>query len=127
MFGVCAGAGLQAWRNYPPEGPGSAEGLWVVLLGAVLLAYLAGRGVRARRGPVAVAQAAAFASAKADSASSSTVNVAFVMPGAGARPVGVAVPDDSMPWFEGQRAQLSVDQLDGQELSELVEESEYGR
>jgi hypothetical protein len=122
VFGVAAGAGFQAWRHYPSEGPSSQEGLFVVLVGAVVLAFLVGLGIRRARGPVAIAQAAAYAQASAVS-SGNTVNLAVVVPGQGAAPVGVAVPDESMPWFQGQRTQLSLDQLEGLDVAELLEES----
>lgn len=117
-FGIGAGIGFQSLRNYPPDGPLSSNGLIVAVLVAIVCAYLGGR---ARRGATSVAVASATAEAHAASVASNSVNVYVSAPGGGAVPVGMVIPDESLPWMGGQRPMLSADQLDGMEASELVE------
>lgn len=119
-FGLAAGAALQAWRNFPPDGPMQSESLALLFVVGVVCAYLGGRSRRPST-QVAIAQAAAFAEAKAEN--TNTVNLAVVLPGGGARPHGVVVPDmDDMPWMVGERPQLDAGQLDGMDLAEFAED-----
>lgn len=122
-FGLAAGAGLQAWRAYPPSSPLTGDSLAVVFAVGVLCAYLGGRWHgRGRTSAVAVAQAEATAVA------SNHVNVAVVVPGAGAGASvsPYAVPTESAPWVTTPISipELTADQLEGMDLSELVEEHE---
>lgn len=120
-FGIAAGFGVQALRAWPAGGPVTQNGVAVIGALAVLLAYLAGRW--RGRGNVR-ATATAVASARAASLASSSVNIAFVSPGGGARPVGVSVPSEAegVEWFGAPRNLPSLDELDGMELGELVED-----
>lgn len=113
-FGLCCGAGLQAWRHWPPDGPVTATGAAFVLVVAVLAAYFGGRW-HGRQTPVS-----AWASARADATATATaqqqqsVNVAVLVPGstgAGARATSTL---DALPW-------LGASQLDVTEVSELLE------
>src|SRR5690349_16630038 len=94
MFGLGVGAGIQAWRNWPPQANVSADTLAVVFCGGLVVAYFAGRFASRGR---ASAVATATATATADSVASSNVNVAFFVPGhgAGSATGGVAVPTDA--------------------------------
>lgn len=123
-FGLCAGAGFQAWRNIPPDGPGSTDAAFLVLLVAVLAAFAAGYTLgRPYRG--ASATATAVAAAEASSAAQSVVNL-VVMPGQGAgdAPMPVCVPTEALPWMGAQRVQVSADDLDGLDVAELLSESD---
>lgn len=123
-FGLCAGAGFQAWRNIPPDGPGSTDAAFLVLFVATLAAFAA--GYRLGRPYRVSATATAVASADASAASQSTVNLAVVMPGAGAgsAPMRVAVPTSALPWMGEDRPQLSADDFDGAEVAELLQDSD---
>lgn len=124
LFGLAAGAAVQAWRNFPADGPLTATSAMLLAGIAVLAAYLVGRGRRLRFGAVAVATAEA--NAEAHAVASNQVNVAVVVPGGGARPSGVTVPDaDHTAWIEGPRHVAELDDLDGMDLSELVERHDY--
>ncbi|MGY2704855.1 hypothetical protein [Nocardioides sp. HB32] len=121
-FGLCVGAGVQAWRNFPADGPVTIGPAVLVMCLAVLAAYLVGRGVR---GVGSSATAVAVASASAESTSvagaSSTVNLAVVIPGQGAAsaPMGVQIPSESAPWLGGSKPVPELADLDGYDLSEL--------
>lgn len=120
-FGIACGAGFQAWRNYPADGPATAASLWWLLVAATVCAYLGGRWHgRGRGGATAVAVASAEATAAAQAVN--RVQVFNVMPGGGAAPSGVRMPTESAPWLTGDPAPvLDVDQIDGMDLHELVE------
>lgn len=120
-FGLAVGAGVEAWRALPADGPVSADSAAVVLVLGVLLAYLGGRwGGRGRGGAVAVATARAEASAVA----SQQVNVAVVVPGAGAGAQtaggGVLLPSGSLPWLDETRASAG-ELLDGADVRDIAE------
>lgn len=118
-FGVGVGLGIQALRVWPAGGPVTQQAVAVVCAVALVLAYLGGRWHGRGNSAVAVASASAHAAAL----SQSSVNIAFVSPGAGAAPVGVSVPsaEAGLEWFGTPRHLSSVDEVDGMELSELVE------
>lgn len=122
--GIGLGAGLQAWRNYPPDGPVAGDMVALVACVGMLAAYLGGRWHGRGHSATAVAVASAEASAEATAAASNRVqvNLFTAAPGGGARPAGVMVPADAgAPWIEGPRSELALDDLDGADLSELVE------
>jgi hypothetical protein len=123
-FGLATGAGVQAWRNFPPDGPVSARPLALFFIVGVLAAYLGGLW-RSRSGSYASATATAVAVSSAEATAHQTVNVALVVPGAGAGSTtgGASFPTESVGWFDGARVQLSEDDLDGADLSELGERS----
>jgi hypothetical protein len=127
VFGLGAGAGFQAWRNYPPEGPGTPAGLWCVLVAGMVLAFLAGKS---RRRGSAVATASAHAEASAAATAQQAVQVFIGSEGGhGPRPVGYAMPMSSAPWLatSSERPALDLDQLDGMELSDVLEDSDTER
>lgn len=111
-FGIGVGAGIQAWRNWPADGPTSTSMGFVVTVAAVLLAYFGGR----RRRPAAVA----VASAHAEAVSTSQVNLAVVVPGAGHSRIGATAPEPgAVSWMGHERAQVTANDLDGLDLEEL--------
>jgi hypothetical protein len=122
-FGICCGAGFQAWRDYPPGGPLTGDALAWVLVLAVLAAFGAGLWHSRGRGSVSVASATAVASASAESSSvGNTVNIA-VLSSDPARPAGVAFPTEAVEWFGGgARRQVTADELDGADLRDFIEE-----
>lgn len=121
-FALALAAGVQAWRNFPADGPVSMDSAVFVSLVGIVCAYLAGRwDARGRGSATAVAVASAEATAVAAVESSNTVNVAVVMPGAGAGSSS-RLPE-VLPWQESRPA-LTADQLDGMDLSDLLEDSE---
>lgn len=128
-FALAAGAGFEAWRNYPADGPASARSLWLLFCVGVVAAYLGGRW-HGRRHVSASAWASAHAEASAESTATAqqaqTVNVALVVPGGGARPSGVRSPGDEVSWLGAPRAAVSVDDLDGLDLAELVQDQGEG-
>lgn len=123
-FGLAAGAAIEAWRAIPPDGPVSAKSAALVLVVAVLCAYLGGRWRgRGRGGATAIATARAEASAIA----TQQVNVAVVVPGAGAGATGrhaaaggVLVPSETVPWLAEARP-APGDLFDGADLRDLAE------
>jgi len=126
-FGLAVGAGVQAWRNFPPDGPVTASsGILVSILG-VLFAFLGGLWAsRGRSSATATAVASAEATATANAAQ--TVNVAVFTTGQGAgaassAPVGVRLPADDAAWFGEQRPQLEAGQLDGMDLRDLYDDA----
>jgi len=123
-FGLAAGAGLQAWRNFPPNGPATGDALAVVFALGVVLAYVAGR-VRGRGRTVssATSTAVAAAAATAESTAVQHVSLAVNLAGMPARESAatVAYPSDAAPWFAGQRAAITADDLDGLDAAELIE------
>lgn len=123
-FGLAVGAGIQAWRNIPPDGPVSSDMAFWVLVVAVVLAYLGGRS---RRGAYASATATASATAEATAAAHAQQAVqVFITNGeGGARPVGYSIPTGEAPWLatSAERPALTLDQLDGMDLAEFSEET----
>lgn len=122
-FGLAIGAGFQAWRNYPADGPVSGDMAFWVMVAAVVCAYLGGRS---RRGAYATATATATATAEATAAAHAQQAVqVFIGSGEGPRPVGYSVPSADAPWLatSKERPALSLDQLDGMDLAELSEEN----
>lgn len=126
-FGLAVGASVQAWRQWPPDGPVTADAAMVVFLFGLLAAYLGGLwGGRGRGGARATATATASAEATA-AAFGNAVNVA-VFTADPARPTAFRVPDESVSWIEGQRRQLEADELDGLDLFDLYgEEPDFER
>ena len=100
-LGLAAGAAVQAWRNYPADGPVQADlALWLFVAG-IVVAYCAGR---ARRKPLTAAVAVAQADAHADAVASATqsVQVLLVNGDAGTRaPAGAASGLEAAPWLVG--------------------------
>jgi hypothetical protein len=127
VFGIGFGIAFQAWRNYPADGPVSANMVGLVTILGMLGAYFAGRIGRSSYSS-ASAYASAHAEANAEASSSSTaqqtVQVAFIVPGQGAATAGgVNVPDPaSVSWAAAPRAALDVDQLDGMDVRDLASE-----
>lgn len=124
-FGLSVGAGVQAWRNWPPDGPVTPNAGIVVLLAAVVAAYLAGRWAgRGHGGASAVASARAEASAAAVAAPVQVVNVVLERDfrDTAARyetAGGVSVPSDSAPWLVGARTAVDESLLEGADLRDL--------
>lgn len=117
-FGLGVGAAVQAFRNFPPDGPMQADSVAVVFLAGMVAAFFGGIS---RRSVSATAVAAASAEASASAAATNTVNVAVVIPGRGATS-GVTVPGEAgVSWQGERRAVASVDDLDGADLSELLD------
>lgn len=126
-FGLCVGAGVQAWRQWPADGPVTVEAGVLVMIVAVAAAFLGGLWwgrVRSSSWASAYAEARATArsESKATAQQSQTVNLVVVeKAGAGsARDGGVRTPDELTPWMGGARREVSADELDGMDLSELV-------
>lgn len=121
-FGLGVGAGIQAWRNFPPDGPVTASSLALVFAVGILCAFFGGLWSSRGRGG-AHAMASASAEAVASAVNSNTVQLAVVMPGAGARASGVSLPSDQAPWMVGasERPQITLDDLDGLDPAELFE------
>lgn len=126
-FGLAAGAGFQAWRNYPAERTPTADAMLLVFLAGLLAAYLAGRGRRrwgAQASATAVASAEADATATSDATASQALQVNIWQPNpTNSRPVesGIAVPDPERLNWIAHRQQLSHDDVEGMDLSELLE------
>lgn len=122
-FGI--GTAIQAWRNFPADGPTTTAAVQLLFLLGMLAAFLVGRGFRRSGGATAVA----VASAEATAVASNTVNVALVVPGAGAGRSHGQVPDETVAWFDGPRQQVDVQQvmdgMDPSELREMVGEVEH--
>lgn len=117
-FGIGAGAGIQLWRQWPPDGPGSAR---AVIVGSILVAVLAYVAGRLRRGGNATATAVAVANATSHATAQQTVQIAVVTPGNGARPYAMRVPTEQAPWLGGLHRATTPDELDGQDVGELME------
>lgn len=132
-FGLAAGAGVQAWRNFPPDGPVTARSLALAFVVGVVCAYLGGRWhgrhhVSAWASAKATANAAAVAGASADA--HQTVNVAVFAPPAGSQGVqaggrpAMRFPDEETLWVGSAQRQISSDELDGMDLSEFAEDTQ---
>lgn len=122
-FGAGTGAGFQAWRNFPPDGPVTGDSLALVFGLGIVAAFLGGlwRG-RGRSSSTAFASASANAAAASEATATQTVNLAVVVPGAGARAAGVSHPGEGVPWLGTERPPVaSLDDLDGQDIGELLE------
>ena len=99
-FGLGVGAAVQAWRQWPPDGPVTADGVAVVFVVGLVCAYLAGR---TRRGASATATATATATADASASAQSLQVVQVVVPD------GRSVSDridsaPAMPWWDSPYA-----------------------
>lgn len=123
---LALGAGIQAFRQWPPSGPVSAWPAVVVMTVGIVLAYLAGK--RGRQG-AASATAVAMASAEA---SGNVLNVQVFSPNAAVAadpdPTRLRVPDvQTVEWLDhAQPAALEpLDVLDledvGLDLRDLQE------
>lgn len=121
-FGLACGAGIQAWRAWPPDGPVTADGAAVVLVLGVLCAYLGGRWHGRGTGK---ATAVAVASAEATATAVQSVNL--IIGDTAARAAGIRVPTEEVSWFDGQRVIASADDFDGFDLTELRELEEHDR
>lgn len=126
-FGLAIGAGVQATRNLPPDGPVTANGAALVLVVAVVCAYVGGRWRgRGRGGAVAVASAEATAVASA----ANHVNFAVFTTGQGAgasRAVDggvVLYPSESAPWLGEPRQVVDESILEGADLRDFAFEEE---
>lgn len=126
-FGAGTGAGIQAWRNFPADGPVTAAPLAVVFALGIVGAFLGGLWLHRGRGHSASAFASAHASAEASSVSSAnqSIQLAVILPGSGAGATAAGrIPSEAAPWLTGaDRLQVTADDLDGIDLSELVPDS----
>lgn len=111
------GAGIQAFRQWPPDGPVSTDVAVTLFVIGLAIAYLGGRW-HGRGGARANATATATAVAKSE-ATGNVVNVAVFTPG-GATASGLSVPTESTPWLGGPRPTVEVDDLDGMDVAELL-------
>lgn len=126
-FGLCVGAGVQAWRNFPGDGPSMIGPAMLVMFVAVLCAFGAGYTMgRPSARAMASASAAARAESSSTAASSSSVNFAVVIPGhgAGASSSGSLQPSADAPWLGAPRHSLSIDDVDGMDMSEVMDARE---
>jgi len=122
-FGLATGAGIQAFRNFPADGPVSMRSAALVLVVGVVFAFLGGLWGGRGRGPVT---AVAVAQAEATATATNNVQVAVVLPGGRRAGEGVRVPDPaSVTWIEGERRQVEASELDGIDLSELLGHEDY--
>lgn len=118
--GIGAGAAVQAWRDFPPDGTVSRDMAMVVSVAGIAAAYYAGRW-RSRGGSaVAVASAQATAVSESTSTAVNTVNVAVLVPQA-APARGVRFPGDAAPWMGPQIVAGDVDQLEGMDPAEVAD------
>lgn len=131
VVGIAAGLALQAFRNFPPDGPVTPNAAVLMALVGMLAAYGVGRG-RKRWGPVAVASASASSESSALAAARADQRLAvqlIVNNGeTGARPVGIQLPDAATaPWLVGasDRPQITADDLDGMDDRDIIEDREY--
>lgn len=124
-FGIGAGIALQAWRNFPADGPVSPNMAAVVAVVLGVAGYLAGR-LRRGRGGTATATATAVSSSESTATAGvvNHVNVQLLQVGGAvaAAPAALSVPSGDLPWVVGERPQLTADQLDGIELEALMPE-----
>lgn len=124
LVGIVAGITVQAFRNFPPDGPVTPSSAVLVALLGMLAAYGVGRG-RRRWGSVAVASASASAESTALAAARADQRMAVIInTGPGAHPVGVQLPnEDTAPWLVGasDRREVTADDVDGMDLAELME------
>ena len=121
-LGLGVGAGVQAWRQFPPDGPVTPHAVALVFCVGLLSAFLGGLWFsRGKRGAYASASASAVSIAEAVASNTNTVNLAVVVPGRGAA-AGVALPADRLPWMVDAApvAEISADDLDGLDFSELM-------
>lgn len=120
MFGLGAGAAVQAWRAWPATSVVQGDSLALVFVLGLVVAFFAGKS-RRPSGAVAVASAEATATA----VNSNTVQL-LIAPGHGASPAGVRVPTETAPWIEGPRSpELDVSSLEGMDLSEVLEHADH--
>lgn len=112
-LGIGLGAGFQAMRQYPANGPVAPEVLYVVLLVGMIAAYFGGRYRGRGRGATATATATATAAA----AATNTVNVAVFT--AEKPESAVRVPAESAPWLSDRRQEITADVLEGLDLEDM--------
>lgn len=125
-LGLGVGAAIQAFRNFPPDGPLTPDMAYLLFGIGLLSAYYGGKWRGRGRYNLATATASAAARSDAAATASNQVNVAVIVPGQGAGSRGVTVPSESAQWFDGQRAQITSDELDGMTASDLGIEDSYG-
>jgi hypothetical protein len=118
-LGLGVGAGVQAFRQWPPDGPLSTNAVTVLFIAGLLAAYFGGRR---RSGSTAVAVATATASSAAEA--SNVVNVQLFSPGAVPERsiLDVRVPEPgTVAWLDAPTAAaLEPDVvLDGMSLEDL--------
>lgn len=120
-LGLAFGAGFQAWRNFPADGPLTADSAALVFGVGVLCAFFGGYFLT-RRGGGASATAVATAVATSDATAQATNSINLVVmtgQGAGASP-GVSVPDPvSVSWYCDRPALPTIDDLDGFDMSDF--------
>jgi hypothetical protein len=119
-FGLAVGAGVQAWRAFPPSSPVTGDSVALVFVVGVVCAFLGGLWHGRGRHNVS-----AHAHAEAHAIAANQVNLAVVVPGAGAGASvsPYAVPTDAAPWIASSSTvpALDGDQLEGFDLSEILE------
>lgn len=120
-FGLAVGASIQAWRSFPADGPLSPDAAIVLFVAGLALAYVGGRFKRSRSSS---SVAVATATASSEVHTEQRVQVVVMPAGHGAAPAGLAVPADSVAWLEGPRAQITADDLDGADLSDMGVENQ---
>ncbi len=122
IFGLGVGAGIQAWRHWPADGPTTTSGVYFLFLVGMLTAYFSGRWHG--RGRPAFVQAVASARATAMAEAHQNVNVAVVVPGQGpaqrAAVMGARVPE-GVSWLGSERLEISENDFDGMDVSEFME------
>lgn len=119
-FGLAVGAGIQAWRQWPADGPTTTSSGVLIMIAGMIAAYLAGRW-RGRGTNSATAHATATAVASAASVGN-TVNLFVATPGGGVTPASTlaGVPSDSAPWLTGTAVPaLDVALLEGMDDTDL--------
>lgn len=132
-FGLAAGAAIQAWRNFPPDGPLTSNSLAVAFIVGLVAAFLSGWFMgRPWRAANATAVASAVAEARAAAASQSNASVQVLINNArdqaGAEAQGgVRVPEPgAVSWMAERPLIASVEDVDGMDLSDLgIEEHEH--
>lgn len=114
--GLGIGAGIQAFRAWPPDGPVTMDAAAIVFAVGLIAAYLGGRWHG--RGH---ATAVAVASAEATATAAAVQSVNIVLADRPAPPV--RVPSDTAPWLAGERPQITADDLDGLDVAEIIEQA----
>lgn len=120
-FGLGVGAGIQAWRAFPPSLPVTADAAAVVFIVGLVCAYIGGRS---RRGSGATATATATAIAESTATATQSINLVFPAGHGAGSVTGVRLPSEAAPWMVGaeDHRQLDVSELEGMDLTEFLEE-----
>ena len=127
-FGLAVGMGVQAWAQFPENGPVSVYPAMLIAFLGMVASYVGGR-YRGHVDPVsswasarAEARASASASARQQQAQAVTINLAGVD-----RPREhlTGVPDESVAWFGSPRQLLTTDQVEGFDYSDFGEELDF--